>query len=161
MTIKSQSEYKCPDCQNAWLPYARGLACPFCKRSVPDAEVTPIIDEALESAKFNKRLYGHIDVEYWNARRLGDNYLKWGFTALQAAEENPDASPHALAIGALMSMDLESLSAHRDHVAGFLEALIERFREQKKSNPAEWEKMPEPDKTFQQIVQDMRDKSKI
>ena len=46
----------------------------------------------------------------------------------------------------MMQLDLEELSAAREHMAGFLEALIARYREAKKANPADWEKMPEPDK---------------
>jgi hypothetical protein len=148
MTIKSQSDYRCPHCQREWLPYAAGLACPFCKNVVRDSDVTRIIEEALESARFNKRLYGKFDVDYWIVRSLGDKYLQWGFKALQAAEADPNAEPHALAIGATMQLDLEELSTAREHVAGFLETLIARFRAAKQANPADWEKMPEPDKPF-------------
>ncbi len=131
-----------------WLPYANGLHCPKCGREIPDAEVTAIIAEALESAKFNKKLYGHFDLEYWLPRRLGDNYLKWGFVALQAAESEPDSDSKNLAIGALMQVDLEALAPYREHVAGFLAALIDSYRAAAKSNPADWQKMPEPDKPF-------------
>ena len=148
MTIKSQSEYHCPACKREWLPYAPGLSCPFCKSLIPDSDVTRIVAEALESGRFNQRLYGKYDVDYWLVRGLGDKYLQWGFKALQAAEADPVANAHAIAIGAMMQLDLEELSACRDHVAGFLETLIARFREAKKANPSDWEKMPEPEKPF-------------
>ena len=74
MTIKSQIDYACPDCDFSWLPYARGLNCPKCGRQIPDKEVTEIIQETLDSAKFNKRLYGKFELEFWMTRRLGDRY---------------------------------------------------------------------------------------
>ena len=131
-----------------WLPYVAGLRCPKCSREVPGTEVTAIVAEALESAKFNKKLYGHFDLEYWLPRRLGDNYLKWGFVALQAAESEPASPAMNLAIGVLMQVDLEALAPYREHVAGFLAALIESYRTAAKENPADWQKMPEPDKPF-------------
>jgi len=148
MTIKSQIEYRCPACERAWLPYAPGLACPFCKRAAPDNEVTAILDEALASAQFNQKLYGKIDVEYWMARRLGDSYLKWGFKAIEMARDNPADAARRIAIAALMQVDLEELSDAREHVAGFLETLIERYRESVKTKPADWEKMPEPENPY-------------
>lgn len=148
MTIKSQIDYRCPTCTLEWLPYAKGLQCPKCARPVPDGEVTGIIAEALESAKFNKKLYGKFDVDYWLPRRLGDKYLKWGFTALQAAEGNPETPALNLAIGALMQSDLEEMAPYREHVAAFLAATIEAYREASRANPADWQKMPEPDKPF-------------
>jgi hypothetical protein len=148
MTIKSQIEYRCPACNCAWLPFAAGNACPKCGRATPDSEVTPIISEALESAKFNKKLYGHIDLEFWMARKLGDNYLKWGFTALQAAEQNPKVPAADIAIGALMQVDLEELAPYREHVAAFLTTLIEQYRAAVLANPSDWEKIPDPEKPF-------------
>jgi hypothetical protein len=148
MTIKSQVDYHCPVCNCAWLPFAAGNGCPKCGRVTPETEVTPILNEALESAKFNKKLYGHIDLEFWMARKLGDNYLKWGFTALQTAEANPAAPAGDLAIGALMQVDLEEMAPYRQHVAEFLTALIEQYRAAISANPSDWEKIPDPEKPF-------------
>jgi hypothetical protein len=148
VTIKSQIEYHCPNCQGAWLPYAAGLACPYCKRALPDSEVTGIVAEALESARYNKQLYGRFDLEYWMARRLGDKYLAWGFKALQLAEADPQSPARNIAIAALMELDLEEMAAHREHAAGFLAALIEAYRAAIKADPKAWEKIPEPEKPF-------------
>ena len=148
MVLKSQIDYVCPQCAREWLPYASGLLCPQCGRAVPDAEVTGIIGEALESAKFNKRLYGHYDLEYWLARRLGDRYLEWGFKALQLAESQPDATAEQLALATLMDIDLEDAAPLREHIMGFLAALIAAFREARGKAPQDWEKMPEPEKPF-------------
>ena len=148
MTIKSQIDYRCPVCALEWLPYASGLRCPKCERPVPDGEVTGIIAEALESAKFNKKLYGRFDLEYWLPRRLGDNYLKWGFVALQAAESDPETPAMNVAIGALMQVNLEELAPYREHVAGYLTVLVDGYRAAVKNNPDDWQKMPEPDKPF-------------
>lgn len=148
MTIKSDVTFACPACQCAWLPFAAGNPCPRCGRVTPESEVTPILTDALASAKFNKKLYGHIDLEFWLPRKLADNYLKWGFTALQAAEANPETPAAALAIGALMQIDLEEMAPYREHVAAFLTALIEQYRADRTAHPAEWEKIPDPEKPF-------------
>lgn len=156
MTIKSQIEYRCPQCQGVWLPYAAGLVCPFCKRALPDSEVTGIIAEALESARYNKQLYGRFDLEYWMARRLGDRYLAWGFKALQAAETNPRTLAINIAIATLMELDLEEMAQQREHIAGFLVALVEAYRQSVAANPKEWEKIPDPEKPFfgRKIIED-------
>jgi len=148
MTIKSQIEYLCPNCQGTWLPYTTGLLCPYCKRSVADAEVTAILAEALESARYNKRLYGRFDLEFWNTRRLGDKYFAWGFKALQLAEADPQAPAQNIAIAALMDLDLEEMAPHREHVAGFLAALVDAYRASFKADPKSWDRIPEPEKPF-------------
>lgn len=148
MTLKSQIDYLCPVCQCLWLPYARNLSCPKCGRCLPENEVTCILDEALESARYNKRLYGRFELEIWMTRRLGDRYLEWGFKALQMAEAQPHTSAHNIAIAALMALNLEEMAPFREHVLGFLELLIERCREAIKASPSDWEKMPEPEKPF-------------
>src|SRR5437588_49132 len=146
MTIKSQIDYQCPQCQLAWLPYAAGLRCPQCGRKIPDAEVTAILSETLESARFNKRLYGKCDVEYWTARRRGDEYLRWAFKALDLAEQNPETPAEKIALAALMELDLEEMSPYREHVLGYLSAAVDAFRKARAAAPGEWEKMPEPEK---------------
>jgi hypothetical protein len=148
MTLKSQIDYQCPQCQLAWLPFEKGSACPSCGRVVPDAEVTGIIAEALESARFNKRLYGKMDVEFWITRRLGDRYMEWGFKALSAADANPEMPAKQVALGTLMDLNLEEMAPHRAHVLGFLERFVEAYREQIKARPNDWQKMPEPEKPF-------------
>ena len=148
MTLKSQVEYRCPQCHLAWLPYMNGLMCPACQRIVPNEEVTGILGEALESARFNKRLYGRYDLEYWIAHRLGDRYLQWGFKALQIAADNPETIPDKVALAALFELDLEEMAPYRPHLMGFLARLVELFREAVSKNSADWEKMPEPEKPF-------------
>lgn len=148
MTIKSQIEYECPGCRREWLPHAKGLACPWCGRPLPDGEETGILAEALESARFNMRLYGRFELEFWIARRLGDRYLEWGFKALQAALGRPDLPARAAALAALMDIDLEEMTPLREHVLDFLAALIEQYRQASARNPADWQKMPEPEKPF-------------
>jgi hypothetical protein len=148
MTLKSQIDYQCPQCQLIWLPFKPGLSCPSCGRAVPDAEVTGIVAEALESARFNKRLYGKMEVEFWIARRLGDRYFEWGFKALQLANENKEMSSGQAALGALMDLKLEEMAPYREHVLGFLTALVDAFRADVARRPLEWEKMPEPEKSF-------------
>ena len=148
MVLKSQIDYQCPQCQQQWLPYSSGLCCPKCGRTVPDAEVTGILAEALESARYNKRLYGRFELEYWIARRLGDRYLEWGFKALQLAEAQPEAPPEKLALAALLDIDLEDLAPLRAHISGFLSELVMRYRDAVARAPADWEKMPEPEKPF-------------
>jgi hypothetical protein len=148
VTLKSQNDYRCPDCGQAWLPFSVGLQCPQCRRPVPDAEVSNIIPEALESARYNKRLYGRYELEYWTARTLGDRYFGWGFKAIQFAESNPSMSPGQVALAALMDLDLEELTPLRTHVLAFLELLVEHYRAALAANPADWEKMPEPEKPF-------------
>lgn len=148
MVLKSQIDYQCPQCGLEWLPHAAGLSCPQCGRAVPDAEVMGILAEALESARFNKRLYGRFELEYWIARRRGDRYLEWGFKALQLAEAQPDAPAGKLALAALMDIDLEELAPLREHAMRFLVDLIGAFRDAVARAPKEWEKMPEPEKPF-------------
>ena len=148
MTLKSQIDYQCPQCQLAWLPFKPGLSCPSCGRAVPDAEVTGIVAEALESARFNRRLYGKMEVEFWITRRLGDRYLEWGFKALQLAEANQQMPGTQIALAALMDLNLEEMTPHREHVLGFLAHLVDAFREDVSRRPQDWEKMPEPDKPF-------------
>jgi len=148
MTLKSQSEYHCPQCELEWLPYASGLRCPKCDRSVPENEVTPLIAEALESARFNKRLYGRYELEIWTTRRLGDRYFEWGFKALQLAEPTPETSAPQIALAALMELDLEELAPFRAHIQGYLEALVAAFRQAVKDHPTDWQKIPEPEKPF-------------
>jgi hypothetical protein len=148
VTLKSQSEYRCPQCSQAWLPFGAGLRCPACAREVPAAEVTAIIAEALESARFNKRLYGRYELEYWTARTLGDRYLAWGFKAIHIAEGHPQMPDAKVALAALMDLDLEELTPLRAHVLQFLEALVAQYRAAIAARPADWEKMPEPDKPF-------------
>lgn len=148
MTIKSQSQFACPGCGLKWLPHRRGLTCPKCARAVADDEVTAIQQEALESAKFNKRLYGRYALEIWTCRGLGDAYLQWGFAALQKAEAQPEMNAQAIAIGALMDLNLEEMSPYREHVLDFLSALVEEFRRRTAAQPADWQKMPEPENPF-------------
>ena len=148
MTIKSQIEYQCPACQLVWLPFAAGLNCPRCGRIVPDSEVTAILFETLESARFNKRLYGKFDVEYWTARRRGDDYLRWAFKAFELAAQNPATPGEKIALGALMELDLEDLSPYREHVLGYLSAAVNAFRKAVAEQPQDWEKMPEPERPF-------------
>lgn len=156
MTLKSLSEYSCPQCKLEWLPYQPGLACPSCKRAVPDGEVTGILAEALESARYNKRLYGRIKLEYWIPHRLGDHYLEWGFAALQKAEEQPQSPAQTIAVATLMDIDLGDMALLREHIAQYLEKLIERYRDAIARNPADWVKMPEPEKPFfgRKIIED-------
>lgn len=148
MTIKSQIDYQCPDCQLAWLPYANGVKCPQCGRAVPTAEITQVIAETLESSQFNKRLYGKFELEFWLARRRGDEYLRWAFKALDMAEQNPSEPAEKIALAALMELDLEDFSAHREHVRGYLSAAVTAFRAAREKDPAGWEKMPEPERPF-------------
>jgi hypothetical protein len=148
MTIKSQIDYHCPACGLAWLPYADALCCPRCGRPVPIGEVTAIVQETLESAKFNKRLYGKYELEYWLDRRIGDLYMKWAFKALDLAEQNPNEPPEQLALAALMSIDLEALAPYREHVHGFLAAAVSAWRAAHRQNPSDWQKIPEPEKPF-------------
>ncbi|HYG76943.1 MAG TPA: hypothetical protein VEK08_18200 [Planctomycetota bacterium] len=156
MVLKSQLEYACPKCQCSWLPFAPGLSCPQCGRAVPDAEVTAILTEALEAARFNKRLYGKFELEFWITRFLGDRYLEWGFKALQRAEAQAQTPARVVALAALMDTNLEEFAPYREHVLHFLEALIERYREAVSRAPADWEKMPEPEKPFfgRKIIED-------
>jgi hypothetical protein len=148
MTLKSQIDYQCPQCQLTWLPFKPGLNCPSCGRAIPDSEVTGIIAEALESARFNKRLYGKMEVEYWITRRLGDRYLEWGFKALQLADVNREMPSSQAALSALMDLNLEEMTPYREHVLGFLVQLVDAFKVDVKQRPLEWEKMPEPEKPF-------------
>jgi len=156
MVLKSQSDYECPQCKTLWLPYAKGLHCPHCNRSVPDGEVTQILVEALESARFNKRLYGRFDLEFWITRLLGDRYLAWGFKALQVAESQPNTPPRAVALAALMDIDLEECAPMREPILEFLSVLVEKYREAIALAPADWAKMPEPEKPFfgRKIIED-------
>jgi|GEM_PF-1892909 len=157
MTLKSQIDYTCSQCNRAWLPHRSGLLCPICGRPVPDAEVTGILDEALESARFNKRLYGKYDVEYWLTRRMGDRYLEWGFKALQIAEANAGRAPQAIALSALMEINLEDAADLREHLVDFLSVLVEKFRVAKTAAPDDWEQMPAPEKPFfgRKIIDDV------
>ena len=148
MVLKSQIDYQCPQCQLAWLPFAPRLNCPNCGRAVPESEVTGILAEALESARFNKRLYGHFALEYWIARRLGDRYLEWGFKTLQLAEAQPAASTDKIAMAALLDIDLEEVSPLRAHVIDFVTPLVTAYRAALARAPEDWEKMPEPEKPF-------------
>lgn len=156
MVLKSQIDYRCPQCSCEWLPHRTGLKCPQCGRAVPDAEVTAILAEALESAKFNKKLYGRFSLEYWLARRLGDRYLEWGFKVLDLAEAQPDAPREKLALAALMDIDLEEMAPLREIIMSFLADLVAAFREAKMKSPQDWEKMPEPEKPFfgRKIIED-------
>jgi hypothetical protein len=156
MTIKSQSDYRCSKCNQAWLPFEPGLMCPSCAHPASDNEVAGIFIEALESAKFNKRLYGHIELEFWIVHSLGDRYLEWGFKALQLAESQPNMRSEQVALGALMDLDLEELTPLRAHVMAFLKRLVERYREAVTNNPQDWQKMPEPEKPFfgRKIIED-------
>ena len=115
-----------------------------------------MLDEALESARYNKRLYGHIELEIWTTRRLGDLYLAWSFKALQRAEAQPQMSAKNISIAALMDLNLEEMAPFREHILEYLETLIERYREAVKFRPADWEKMPEPKKPFfgRKIIED-------
>jgi hypothetical protein len=144
MTIKAQSDYTCPGCGLNWLPHRRELSCPKCSRAVADNEVTAILDEALESAKFNVRLYGIFALEIWTCRGLGDAYLQWGFTALQKAAAQPSANAHEIALSALMDLNLEEMSPYRGHVLNFLTELIIEYRRRTAANPVDWQKIPEP-----------------
>jgi hypothetical protein len=124
------------------------MDCPYCKRAVPDSEVTGIVSETLESARYNKRLYGRFELEYWLSRRLGDKYMAWGFKALQMAEIEPQTPAQSIAVAALMDLDLEEMTPYREHIAGFLSALVEAYRVAFKADPKAWEKIPEPEKPF-------------
>ncbi|HLX60574.1 MAG TPA: hypothetical protein VKX17_04755 [Planctomycetota bacterium] len=148
MTIKSQIEYACPACALAWLPYAPGLSCPKCGRAVPETEVTAIVPETLESAKFNKRLYGKFELEFWLTRRLGDRYFQWAFKALDVAEKISELSAEKAALAAIMELDLEEMTPYREHILGYLTAVVEAWQKARTANPAEWEKIPEPEKPF-------------
>ena len=156
MTIKSQSNYICPDCGLEWLPYTEELHCPRCGRVVSAFEVAPILSETLESAQFNKRLYGKIALEFWIPHRLGDHYLEWAFAALDAAEKNPDATAEDVALNTMVSLDLAEMGPYRAHVMGFLTAAIEAYRADVAHNPEKWVKMPEPEKPFfgRKIIED-------
>ena len=156
MTIKSQIDYRCPDCKLEWLPYAKDLLCPVCQRPVPESEVTAILAEGLESARFNKRLYGRFEVEYWITRRLGDRYLEWGFKALQLAHTNPGIPPEKVAIAALMDLDLEEMTPYREDIQGYLATLVHNFRLESARNPEAWQTMPEPEVPFfgRKIIED-------
>ena len=145
MVLKSQIDYQCPQCQLAWLPFASGLKCPSCSRAVPDTEVTGIVAETLESARFNKRLYGRYELEYWITRLLGDRYMAWGFKTLQLTEAQPGSTPDKIAMAALLDIDLEELAPHRTHVMAFLTALIIAYHEAIARSPDDWQKMPEPE----------------
>ena len=156
MTIKSQIDYECPNCQLAWLPYAENLKCPKCGRLLPNGEATAISDETLESAKFNKRLYGKFELEFWLTRRLGDRYFAWAFKALDVAESNPEMSAASAALTAMMDLDLEEMSPYREHMLGYFTAVIEGYRKLAAKNPEDWKKMPEPEKPFfgRKIIED-------
>ena len=156
MTLKSNLDYRCPQCQRAWLPHVRGLVCPGCGRAVPDGEVTGILAEALESARYNQRLYGRMDVEYWLERSMGDRYLAWGFKALEAARRDGTVGAQQAAVTALMDLDLADMTPVRPHVLDFLAALVERYRAAVAREPDAWEKMPEPEKPFfgRKIIED-------
>ena len=156
MTIKSQIDYACPECQTAWLPYEKGLSCPNCGRPLPDRESTEVVDETLESARFNKRLYGKFELEFWITRRLGDRYFAWAFKALDLGEQHPELSPNSIAISTLMELDLEEMSPYREHLSGYLARVVERFRKCAAEKPEDWTKMPEPDKPFfgRKIIED-------
>lgn len=148
MTIKSQIDFECPDCHLAWLPYAKALRCPKCGREVPEKEVTAILSETLESAQFNKRLYGKFELEFWIARRRGDDYLRWAFKALDLAEQNPGEPAEKIALAALMELDLEDMSPYREHMLGYFAASVAAYRAARAAKPADWEKMPEPERPF-------------
>src|SRR5204863_3746810 len=145
-TIKSQIDYACPTCAFTWLPYAPGLHCPQCARPVPEKEVTEIIQETLESAKFNKRLYGKFELEFWLARRLGDRYLQWAFKALDLAEKSPELSAEKVALATLLDLDLEEMTPYREHILGYLAASVEAYRKNLAQRPEDWQKNPEPEK---------------
>ena len=148
MTIKSQIDYACPACALAWLPFASALACPQCGRPLPDFEATSIVSETLESAKFNKRLYGKFELEFWLTRRLGDRYLAWAFKALDLAEQNPELPAEKAALAALMDLDLEEMTPYREHILGYFTTVVEGYRKAAAQNPDDWKKMPEPEKPF-------------
>lgn len=156
MTIKSQIDYACPACQLEWIPYAKTLACPKCGRPLPDNESTSIITETLESAKFNKRLYGIFELEFWLTRRLGDRYFAWAFKALDIAEKTPEMSGESVALTALMELDLEEMSPYREHMLGYFTAVVSGFRSLAAKNPDDWKKLPEPEKPFfgRKIIED-------
>jgi hypothetical protein len=148
MTIKSQCEHTCSGCGLKWLPHRRGLSCPKCSRPVADSDVTAILDEALESAKFNVRLYGRFALEIWTCRRLGDSYLQWGFTALEKAAVQPSTAANEIALSALMDLNLEEMSPYREHVLDFLAELVTEYRRRVVESPQDWQKMPEPKNPF-------------
>ncbi|MEI6232193.1 MAG: hypothetical protein WCT04_04025 [Planctomycetota bacterium] len=156
MTIKSQIDYACPACHTAWIPYAKGLACPQCERVLPDAESVSFVDQTLESAKFNKRLYGKFELEYWFTRRLGDRYFAWAFKALDLTDASPELSSDSLALATLMELDLEEMSPYRAHLLGYFVSVIDGYRIQRSLKPDEWTKMPEPEKPFfgRKIIED-------
>ena len=156
MTIKSQIDYACPECKLAWLPYATALKCPQCGRTISDIEATSIIQETLESARFNKRLYGKFELEFWMTRRLGDRYLAWAFKALDFAERSPESPAQSVALAALMELDLEEMMPYREHLLGYFTAVIEQYRVLKAKTPEDWTKMPEPEKPFfgRKIIED-------
>jgi hypothetical protein len=148
MTIKSLSEFLCPACQLPWLPFAPGLSCPRCGQPTDASDVSAIVSETLESARFNKRLYGKIALDFWIPHRLGDRYLEWSFAALDAAERNPASSAEDVAVSALVTLDLEEFGAYRQHVFSFLVAAIEAYRTDVAAHPETWQKLPEPEKPF-------------
>ncbi len=156
MTIKSQIDSACPTCALAWLPYEPGLKCPRCGRSIPDQDSTAIVQETLDSAKFNKRLYGKFELEFWITRRLGDRYFAWAFKALDFAEQNPEMSAEKAALASLMELDLEEMTPYREHMLGYFTAVIEAYRKAAKANPEDWKKIPEPEKPFfgRKIIED-------
>ena len=148
MTIKSQIDYACPQCQLAWLPFEKSTACPQCGRALPKVEATSIVDQTLESARFNKRLYGKFELEFWLTRRLGDRYFAWAFKALDLAEHNPKLESDKVALATLMELDLEEMSPYREHLLGYLTAAVEGYRLAKAQKPDDWTKMPEPERPF-------------
>lgn len=156
MTIKSQIDYACPACQLAWLPCSKNAKCPKCGRLLPDNEATSIVDETLESAKFNKRLYGKFELEFWLTRRLGDRYFAWAFKALDTADSNPAMAASSAALAALMDLDLEEMTPYREHMLDYFSAVIEGYRILAAQNPDDWKKMPEPEKPFfgRKIIED-------
>ena len=115
-----------------------------------------MLTETLESARFNKRLYGKFELEFWLTRRLGDRYFAWAFKALDLAEQNPDLPAERVALAALMELDLEEMTPFREHILGYLAAVVEAFRKALAAAPDDWKKMPEPEKPFfgRKIIED-------
>ena len=80
MTMHSDVEYKCKNCDTDFVPIPEVRYCPKCFRD-SDTVFPDFVKNTIESAQFNLSAYG-MWVKMWFTIDIGDFYYFWAFSFL-------------------------------------------------------------------------------